>query len=133
MKTKPKILLVGWESHLWSLMKERELKGLDEQFEIIFARLPVDAFHEIAKANFVSADPIQAIVFQRESLIFHQELCKKIAEFAELYNKSRSVFINLIENDQDREARDYAVIGTFVKENNWQHVQTILNKNLKRS
>jgi len=128
---KKKILLIGWEHHVWETMKTRELKGLAETFDIVFAQFNIRALDEIAKAKFQDQNPIYALVFHRNILVGQPEKCKLIADFASEYSKTSFIAINMIFNDQDRDARDYAVSANFAQQGDWQQIAVIIDNSIK--
>lgn len=128
---KKKLLIIGWEHHLCENMKNRELKELGENFDIVFARLNINALDEIAKASLQEKNPVRALVFHRNMLVSQPEKCKLIHDFALEYNQKYVLSINMINNDQDRDARDYATSAFFAKQNDWAQVAVLLDNNVK--
>lgn len=128
---KKKILIFGWEQHVWETMKNRELKELTEKYDLLCSFYNISALDEIAKAKIQDGNPIRAIVFHREKLVVHKSKCKLIADFADTYSNVGCVCINMITSDGDNDARDYAVSAHFAKQGDWQQVAVILDNNLK--
>ena len=128
---KPKILILKIEEHLHETMLNGELKELGETYEVVLASSIVDAFDKIAKAKLIENDPIRAIIFQRKTLVASEEKCRVVAQFAEYYYDKHLVAINMLSNDQDSEARDWAVSANYCKSNNWEYLQLILDTNIK--
>lgn len=124
---KPKVLLIGWESHLSETMMLRELQELSETFDIVFVQYLSSALDQIAKAKFQEEEPIQYLVFHRNTLAASQERCKLVLQFAEQYSDKFVIAINMIFNDQDSDARDYAVSAYYCGINDWKLVKVILD------
>lgn len=123
---KAKVLLIGWESYLYETMILRELQELSEQFEIVFAQYLSSALDQIAKAKFQEEQPIQYLVFHRNILAASQAKCKLVLQFAEIYCEKHIVAVNMLFNDQDIDARDYAVSAYYCRTNDWKQVKVII-------
>jgi hypothetical protein len=130
MKRKILILRVGAYKH--ELMLSNELKMLAKSYDIIFATDLDDALDKIARAKLIENKPIQGLVFQRNTLVTHEGVCNLVKKLAEKYSDSYLVSINMIRNDQDSEAMDFAVSATFCKQDDWDYVQAILDNHFKK-
>jgi hypothetical protein len=128
---KPKILLVGYDGLLTNTAQSHKLKGLVEKFEIVFAISPIIALVEIDKAKWEEKEPIRGLIFQRSSLVVNSSKCKLVLEFAENCSDKEVVAINMIFNDQDREARNKSVSREYCKVDDWQQAEVILDRILK--
>ncbi len=128
---KPKILILMIEHYLHEIMLNSELKELSETYEVLLASSIVGALHKIAEAKLIEKNPIRGIIFERNTLASNKGRCKVVAQFAEEYCDKHLVAINMITNDQDRDARDYAVSTNYCKYNDWKYVKAILDNNIK--
>jgi hypothetical protein len=124
---KPKILLIGWELHLFKTMMQRELQELSETFDIVFVQYLTCALDQIAKARLQEQCPIQYLVFNRNTLATSQDRCKLVFQFAEAYCEKPIVAINMLFNDQDSDARNYAVSAYYCGINDWNLVKVIFD------
>jgi len=126
-----KILIIGWEPNLWEGMKTHELKVLSEKYDIVFSFNAIQALHEIAKAKFSEKNPVCGLVITRNRLVGQPEKSKLIADFAVNCSDVGCICINMITSDSDNDAKHHAVSQYFANQDDWGHVETVLNDNVK--
>ncbi len=128
---KPKILILSIEEYRHEGMRNRELKALSEKYDVLLSHSITDALDQIARAKLLKKSPIRGLVFQRNTLVANRGKCRVVREFAEAYSDKRVTAINMIHNDQDSEACDYAVSATFCKVEDWEYVQVIFEHDFR--
>lgn len=130
---KRRILLVGWERWQNTLMLDKELKEISKKYDILFADQPTSAFMQIASSFLVEKQPIAGLVFKRNFLTVRTAVARAINDFAEECNVKNGFLcaVNLINSDQDSEARDSSVSSYYARIDDWDQVLLILDNNIK--
>lgn len=129
---KTKILILNVEQFKHETMLTHELKELAEKYEVLLANSIMDALDKIAKAKLREKNPIYGLVFQRDTLASNKERCRVVSQFAEYYANKFVIAINMIWNDQDKDARIHAVSAHYCRSDNWDQVKNIFDNNIKK-
>lgn len=129
---KTKILILMVEQWQHEGMLARELKELTETYEVVLAHSIVDALAKIASASLIEKNPICGLVFERNTLASNRGRCRVVREFAEECCDKLVTAINMINNDQDNEARSQAVSADYCRINDWAQVKNIFDNHFKK-
>ena len=128
---KKRILVLCVESHLQDGMLQK-MGPLAEKYKIIFAVSIRTGLKEIAMANLIDKAPISGVIFQRSTLVARGEQCDSVNGFTEMMNEDEMIIaINMINGDQDIEARNNAVGACFCNQDDWQMAELILNNRFR--
>ncbi len=130
-KMKTKILILAVEKYYHEGLLVNELKELAEKYEVLIADSLMDALDKIAKAKLIENSPIRGLVFERNTLASNTNRCKVVCQFAESYSDKLVIAINMIWNDQDQDARKYAVSANYCKNKDWKQVKNIFDNHFK--
>lgn len=130
MEQKPILLLVGWENHMWSLMKEKELLQLKEIVEIKFAQYNTSALDEIAKAQYKQNKQIDFILFKRDFLNTQPQKANLIASFFQYYTTFFNTIFGMIESDSDKIRTNVGTIESFIISNDWEYLKQLIKNRI---
>jgi hypothetical protein len=130
---KTKILLIGWELCSSNMMLRHELKELAEKYEIVFTQYLSSAIEKMAKATLIEKKPIMGFIFRRDTLVVSQKKCQVVFDVAKAFADKEVIFINMVLNDQDHDAKQYAVSSYCCQTQDWKKVEAIFDNGIKKN